>query len=101
MLYTVKAGGDRTGAPPGSDPGAIYVASAMGPRWINGAEWGSLGSPQPMVCESYARIAELCPAVEVAAAGPVTVQLAGDVLNAALGELLSKIHVTGKLELGA
>jgi len=61
MLYTVKSGGDRTGAPAGSDPGAVYAESADGPRWITGEEWGSIGSQKPMVCASYARIVELCP----------------------------------------
>lgn len=61
MLFRVRDGGDRTGAPEGSDAGAVYLATADGPRWITGGEWGSVGAQQPMLCDSYARILELCP----------------------------------------
>lgn len=88
MLYTVVEGGDLTGAPEGSDPGAIYIGSPKGPKWITGGEWGSVGEPKPMECESYARIKELCPSVEDGGTAPTQ-----DQVNTAVWGWLDQ-HVT-------
>jgi hypothetical protein len=81
MLFRVKDGGDRTGAPAGTDAGAIYLATADGPKWIRGEEWGQIQASVPtMVCDSYARIEQLCPPHPAAAVKVDAAELAAALL---------------------
>lgn len=77
--------------------GACYVPTVNGPEQLFAPE---LPANATLIhVANFARVQQLCPAVkvEVPAPGPVTLEL-GD--QAMLGELLRKVVVTGKLDLG-